>query len=30
MIREIKVYPLLEGYRGHEPVDISNLEELLL
>lgn len=30
MIREIKGYPLLEGYRGHEPVDISNLEELLL
>jgi acyl-CoA synthetase (NDP forming) len=30
MIREIKGYPLLEGYRGQEPVDISNLEELLL
>ena len=30
MIREIKGYPLLEGYRGQEPVDVSNLEELLL
>jgi len=30
MIREIKGYPLLEGYRGQEPVDVSNLEELVL
>lgn len=30
MIREIKGYPLLEGYRGQPPVDVSNLEELLL
>jgi len=30
MIREIKGYSLLEGYRGQEPVDISHLEELLL
>ncbi len=30
MIREIKGYPLLEGYRGQEPVDVSYLEELLL
>ncbi len=30
MIREIKGYPLLEGYRGQEPVDVPNLEELLL
>jgi len=30
MIKEIKGYPLLEGYRGQEPVDVSNLEELLL
>lgn len=30
MIREIKGYPLLEGYRGQEPVDVSNLEEWLL
>jgi len=30
MIREIKGYPLLEGYRGQEPVDVSNLVELLL
>jgi acetyl-CoA synthetase (ADP-forming) len=30
MIREIKSYPLLEGYRGQEAVDISYLEELLL
>ncbi len=30
MIREIKSYPLLEGYRGQEPVAVSYLEELLL
>jgi acyl-CoA synthetase (NDP forming) len=30
MIREIKGYPLLEGYRGGEAVDISRLEELLI
>ncbi len=30
MIREIKGYPLLQGYRGQEPVDVSNLEELIL
>lgn len=30
MLREIKGYPLLEGYRGREAVDISYLEELLL
>jgi len=30
MIKEIKGYPLLQGYRGQEPVDVSNLEELLL
>lgn len=30
MIEEIKGYPLLEGYRGLEPVDVSNLEGLLL
>jgi len=30
MIREIKGYPLLEGYRGSEPVDVENLEGLLL
>lgn len=30
MIREIKGYQLLTGYRGQEPVDISKLEELLL
>jgi len=30
MIREIKGYPLLEGYRGQEPVDVSNLEEWVL
>jgi len=30
MIREIKGYPLLEGYRGREAVDISYLEELLI
>jgi len=30
MIREIKGYPILEGYRGQEPADIGLLEELLL
>ncbi len=30
MLREIKGYPLLEGYRGGEPVDIANLEDLML
>ena len=30
MIREIKGYPILEGFRGMEPVEISILEELLL
>jgi acyl-CoA synthetase (NDP forming) len=30
MIREIKGYPLLEGYRGSEPVDVFNLENLIL
>ncbi len=30
MIREIKGYPLLEGYRSQPPADISFLEELLL
>ena len=30
MIREIKGYPLLEGYRGQEPVGAANLEELIM
>jgi len=30
MIREIKGYPLLQGYRGQEPVDVLNLEGWLL
>jgi acyl-CoA synthetase (NDP forming) len=30
MVREIKGFPLLEGYRGSEPADISALEEILL
>ncbi len=30
MITEIKGYPILEGYRGHEPADIGKLEQLLL
>ena len=30
MIREIKGYPLLEGYRGQEPADIAYLEEMIL
>ena len=30
MIREIKGYPLLEGYRGQEPVNVTFLEDMLL
>jgi len=30
MVHEIKGYPLLEGYRGQEPADVTRLEELLL
>ncbi len=30
MIRQIKTYRLLEGYRGQPPVDIKYIEELLL
>ena len=30
MIREIKGYPLLEGYRGQEPANVALLEDLIL
>lgn len=30
MICEIKGYPILEGFRGREPADVSILEEILL
>jgi acyl-CoA synthetase (NDP forming) len=30
MIKEIKGYPILQGYRGKEPVSISALEELIV
>ncbi|MBN1626096.1 MAG: acetate--CoA ligase family protein [Deltaproteobacteria bacterium] len=30
MIRQVKAYRLLEGYRGQPPVDIKYIEELLL
>lgn len=30
MIKEIKGYPLLEGYRGQEPADVPFLEDLLV
>ena len=30
MIKEIKGYPILEGYRGQEPADIGVLEDFLL
>ena len=30
MIREIKGYPLLEGYRGQEAADIPFLEDLII
>jgi acyl-CoA synthetase (NDP forming) len=30
MIRDIKGFPLLQGYRGSDPIDIANLERMLL
>lgn len=30
MIREIKGFPLLQGYRGSDPVDVDNLEAMVL
>lgn len=30
MIKEIKGYPILQGYRGHEPANIELLEDILL
>jgi acyl-CoA synthetase (NDP forming) len=30
MIREIRGFRLLEGYRGHQPADVAALEEVLL
>ncbi len=30
MVREIKGYGLLEGYRGHLPADIPAIEDVLL
>lgn len=30
MVREIRGYPILKGYRGHEPVDEGALEDSLL
>ncbi len=30
MVREIKGFPLLEGYRGQDPADVARLEQLLL
>ena len=30
MVKEIKGYPVLEGYRGQEAVDIDNLENMIL
>ena len=30
MVRQIKGYPLLEGYRGQPPVDIPYIEEMLM
>jgi acyl-CoA synthetase (NDP forming) len=30
MIKEIKGYPVLTGYRGQAPVDVANLENMIL
>src|SRR5262249_4237470 len=30
MVREIRGYRLLEGYRGHSPADVNAIEEVLL
>jgi acyl-CoA synthetase (NDP forming) len=30
MIRELKTYPLFEGYRGAPPADVHALEDVLL
>jgi len=30
MVREIRGYRLLEGYRGHPPADVNAIEEVLL
>jgi acetate---CoA ligase (ADP-forming) len=30
MIRGIRGYPLLQGYRGHAPADLAAIEDLLL
>ena len=30
MIREIKGYPILNGYRGQEAVDVANLEDMII
>jgi acyl-CoA synthetase (NDP forming) len=30
MIRDVKGYPMLKGYRGQEPVNLSALEQMLL
>ena len=30
MVREIRGYPLLEGYRGQEAVDVAKLEEMII
>ncbi len=30
MVREIRGYPILNGYRGHEPADVAALEDSLL
>ena len=30
MLREIKGYPILEGYRGQDPVNVAKIEESLL
>jgi acyl-CoA synthetase (NDP forming) len=30
MVRSLKTFPLLDGYRGAEPCDVASLEDVLL
>ena len=30
MLRELKIFPLLDGYRGREPADIGSVQDLVM